>query len=196
MSFYDDDRNKDFVEYAKGEVIGETMGKAFSLFSLIDTGYRNPILSIISKVVSVYCAFCLVIGDRGMTLKQKAIFWGVLFIANFPIAIQRYYRFKYRRLNRKIKIDYEMPYIQVNQYGNSGSNMIYLKYNGNIIGRIEIIARNHRYLYSVCEKSGDTFKGISGIGYLGERQNYKNDLDNEVLKFKEYVSKNRKDLLK
>lgn len=196
MSFYDDDRNKDFVEYAKGEVIGEAAGKAFSLFSLVDTGYRNPILSIISKVVSVYCAFCLVIGDRGMTLKQKAIFWGVLFIANFPIAIQRYYRFKYRRLNKKIKIDYEIPHIQVNQHGNSGVNMTYLKYNGNVIGNIQVTALNHQYFYNVCEKAGDKFKVIDGMFIVGDRQSYKEDFESEVLKFKEYVSKNRKDLLK
>lgn len=195
MSYYDDNRNKDFEEYAKGELIGEAAGKAFSLFALIDTGYRNPIVSIISKVVSAYCAICLVIGDRSMTLKQKIIFWGVLCIANFPIVIQRYYRRKYKRLNKKIKIDYEMPNIQVDQYGHSGVYKTYLKYNGNIIGHIQVAVCNHHYIYTVCEKFGDTFKVIDGIGCMGDSYSFKNDFESEVLKFKEYISTNRKDLL-
>lgn len=198
MDYFND--NKDLETMIEGHMIGETIGVGLSLFRMIDTGYHGPWSSRISRAVSIYCAFCLAFGERGMSIKEKIIFGGILGLANLPMGIKRFRKFRYKIIER-LPIKYETPAISISSTDSKMYEMD-LKYKNNVIGIVRVDLFSHAIVYTIFEKVGDDFKVIKNektnefLTVIGFRKNYHLDIKTAVHKFKKHVRRNRRDLLK
>lgn len=73
-----------------GEIIGDAVGSGLgTIYNSFDSYISNPILSVISKIVSIFCVLSLGLFFRYMTTGQRIGIFAVMFIARIPYFIYK-----------------------------------------------------------------------------------------------------------
>lgn len=178
-----------------GEIIGDAVGSGLgTIYNSFDSYIGNPILSVISKVVTMFCVISMGLFFRYMTTGQKIGIMAALFVARTPYLI---YKFKVRKYKKilKLPIEYTKPSYNEMSRDFSALDCTLIKLNGKTLGAVDIMRCGPRVIYTYSNyENGKYIK--SDIGGVGNFEDLNGDFEKFIVMVKEYLFKNKKNKIK
>lgn len=174
-----------------GEVIGDAVGSGLgTIYNSFDSYISNPILSIISKVVTMFCVISLGLFFRYMTTGQRIGIFVAMFIARAPYLIYKAKVRKYKKI-LNLPIEYTRPSYSEMSKDFSALDCTLIKLKGKTLGAVDIMRCGPRviYTYSNCENGKYVKSDIAGVGNF---ENLNDDFEKFIVMVREYLYNNKK----
>lgn len=174
-----------------GEIIGDTVGSGLgTIYNSFDSYISNPIISVISKVVTMFCIISLGLFFRYMTVGQRIGIFAALFIARAPYLIYKAKARKYKKM-LALPIEYTKPSYKEMSKDFSSTDCIAIKLNDNVLGVVEIFRCGPRVIYRYSYFEGEKLIK-SDVNAVGNFEDLNQDFEKFTVKVREYLYNNKK----
>lgn len=178
-----------------GEIVGDTVGSGLgTIYNSFDSYISNPILSIISKVVTMFCVISMGLFFRYMTTGQKIGIMVALFVARTPYLIHKFKLKKYKKI-LNLPIEYTKPSYNEMSKDFSALDCTLIKLNGKTLGAVDIMRCGPRVIYTYSNYENEKYIK-SDIGGVGNFEDLNGDFEKFIVIVKEYLYKNKKNKIK
>lgn len=174
-----------------GEIIRDAVGSGLgTIYNSFDSFIENPILSAISKIVSIFCVLSLGLFFRYMTTGQRIGIFSVMFIARIPYFIYKSKVRKYKKI-MNLPIKYKGPSYKEMSEDFSSTDCISIRLNDNVLGVVEIFRCGPRVIYRYSYFEGEELIK-SDVNAVGNFEDLNQDFEKFIVMVKEYLYKNNK----